>query len=69
MLPLLTEINEYYEQIKNLTDDELRGKTAEFKQRIQDHTAELIRQKVKILKKASGNEEFDRQQLMMNLIT
>jgi preprotein translocase subunit SecA len=43
--PVVIEINEFYEQVKDLSDDELRGKTQEFKQRIQDHTAE-IRQKV-----------------------
>jgi preprotein translocase subunit SecA len=60
LAPIVDEINEYYEQIKNLSDDDLRGKTAEFRQRILDHTAE-IRQKVNDLKeKLQGNEEFDR---------
>jgi preprotein translocase subunit SecA len=59
--PVVIEINEFYEQVKDLSDDDLRGKTQEFKQRIQDHTAE-IRQKVDDLKqKLQGNEEFDRQ--------
>ncbi|MCZ7610484.1 MAG: hypothetical protein M5U17_10005 [Ignavibacterium sp.] len=31
--PIVTEINEYYESIKNLTDDELRNKTKEFKEK------------------------------------
>jgi preprotein translocase subunit SecA len=60
LVPIVDEINEYYEQIKNLTDDELKGKTAEFKGKIEDYTAE-IRQRVEDLKtKLQGNEEFDR---------
>jgi preprotein translocase subunit SecA len=60
LYPIVVEINEHYEQVKNLTDDELRGKTAEFKQRIQDYTSEH-RQKVDDLKlKLQGDEEFDR---------
>src|SRR5262245_2739958 len=37
--PLIAEINEFEPAIKKLTDDELRGKTAEFK----DHIAEAIK--------------------------
>ncbi|MGE5430620.1 MAG: preprotein translocase subunit SecA [Syntrophomonadaceae bacterium] len=39
--PVVDEINEYYEKFKDLTDDELRGKTAEFKEKLQNETAEL----------------------------
>lgn len=41
LLPLVDEINSFYEEYKNLTDDELRAKTAEFKQIITDNTKEL----------------------------
>jgi preprotein translocase subunit SecA len=41
LLPLVDEINSYYEEYKNLTNDELRAKTAEFKQIITDNTKEL----------------------------
>ena len=34
--PLVQQINEEYAALHGLTDDELRGKTAEFKARIQD---------------------------------
>jgi preprotein translocase subunit SecA len=34
--PLVNQINEYYESYKSLGEDELRAKTDEFKQRIQD---------------------------------
>ncbi|MBX7245612.1 MAG: preprotein translocase subunit SecA [Candidatus Sumerlaeaceae bacterium] len=36
ILPIVDEINAYYEEYQNLTDEELRAKTAEFKQRYQD---------------------------------
>lgn len=39
--PIVTEINEIYAGLQSLTDDELRGKTAEFKQKIQDETLDI----------------------------
>jgi preprotein translocase subunit SecA len=39
--PIVTEINEIYAGLKDLTDDELRGKTAEFKQKIADETLDI----------------------------
>jgi preprotein translocase subunit SecA len=40
--PLVDEIKSYEEQIKQLSDDELKGKTEEFKQKIKEATAETI---------------------------
>jgi preprotein translocase subunit SecA len=34
--PLVIKINEYFQQYQSLSHDELRAKTAEFKQRIKD---------------------------------
>ena len=34
--PLIEEINRYYEEYQNLTDDELKAKTVEFRNRIQE---------------------------------
>ncbi len=39
--PIVDEINEEYEKIKDLSDDELRTKTAEFKEKINEETKEL----------------------------
>ncbi len=39
--PVVEQINVEYEKLQGLTDDELRAKTAEFKQRIQDATADI----------------------------
>jgi preprotein translocase subunit SecA len=38
--PIVDEINEYYEGLKDLTDDELRAKTQEFKDLIKKNTQE-----------------------------
>ena len=41
LLPIVDQINEYYEQIQKLTDDELRQKTIEFKEKIKPTTDEI----------------------------
>ncbi len=41
LLPLVEEINAYYEEYQKLTDDELRQKTQEFKELIKNNTQEL----------------------------
>ena len=38
--PIVEEINKYFDEYEKLTDDELKEKTVEFKNRIQDATAE-----------------------------
>lgn len=40
LYPIVEEINEEFVKLSNLTDDELRAKTEEFKKRIIDYTAE-----------------------------
>ncbi|MHB8931547.1 MAG: preprotein translocase subunit SecA, partial [Melioribacteraceae bacterium] len=39
--PIVDQINAEFEKLQNLTDDELRAKTAEFKQRIADATVDI----------------------------
>lgn len=39
--PLVDQINEEYSKLQNLSDNELRAKTAEFKEKIQNETKEL----------------------------
>lgn len=39
--PQIEKINSFFNQYQSLTNDELRGKTAEFKQRIKDHLKEI----------------------------
>ncbi len=58
--PIVDEINSVYEEIKNLNDDELRAKTVELKEKIQNHTSET-RLKIEDLKtKLQSDEDFDR---------
>jgi preprotein translocase subunit SecA len=41
MLPIVDEINEFYEEYNKLSDDELRGKTAEFRGILAERTKEF----------------------------
>jgi len=60
--PIVEEINEEYEKLKNISNDELKAKTAEFKQKIQDHTKETREKLEKLKEKLQSDEEFDRQE-------
>src|SRR5690554_1205715 len=59
--PIVEEINREYEKINDLSDDELRAKTQEFKQRIQDYTADLRAQIDELKSRLQSDEDFDRQ--------
>src|SRR5215208_4313503 len=41
ILPLVTKINENFKTLQSLNNDQLRHKTVEFRQRIQDHLKEI----------------------------
>jgi preprotein translocase subunit SecA len=60
LTPIVEEINVEYEKIKNLSDDELKGKTAEFKERIQNYTADLRKSIDELKARLQSDEEFDR---------
>ena len=42
--PQVEKINSFFNQYQSLTNDELRGKTIEFRQRIQEHLTKLMKQ-------------------------
>ncbi len=58
MMPLVTAINAEYEKLKNVSNDELRAKTSEFKSRIQTHLSEIDNQIADIRSKAEAEEEL-----------
>lgn len=41
IMPIIQKINQFYEQYRQLTNDELRNKTQEFKQRIQSYLTDI----------------------------
>ncbi|NWF49876.1 MAG: preprotein translocase subunit SecA [Ignavibacteriaceae bacterium] len=58
--PIVEQINVEYEKIKNFSDEELRAKTTEFKERIQKHTEQLRNQIAELRNRLASNEDFDR---------
>ena len=65
--PIVEEINEEYEKIKDFSEDQLKAKTAEFKEKIQNHTAELKQQIEEIKDKLQADEEHDVHELYAEL--
>ncbi len=59
--PVVDEINEHYEKIKTLTDEEIVNKTKEFKEKIQAHTEETRKKIEEIRTHLQSDEDFDRQ--------
>ena len=58
--PIAEEINIEYEKIKNLSEEELKAKTVEFRQRIEDYVAETKQKIEEIKTRLHSDEEFDR---------
>ncbi len=56
--PIVEEINEIYDGLKDLSDDELRGKTAGFKEKIAQETSEL-RSKIEELREELRRDDFE----------
>jgi len=58
--PVVEEINQEYAKLKQLSDDELRAKTQEFKDKINEFTAETRKQIEELKEKLQSDEDFDR---------
>ncbi len=58
--PVAVEINQEYEKLKGLSDDELKAKTPEFKEKIQEYTAETRTKIDEIKTHLQSDEDFDR---------
>lgn len=65
--PIVHKINEIYDGLKDLSDEELRAKTQQFKQRINDETAELRNKIAELKEKLKSNEDFDREAVYQEL--
>ena len=62
ILPLVDEINEHYEGLKNLSDDELRAKTQGFKDHIKSETAEQEARIIELKDKLKSDMDHDERQ-------
>ncbi len=58
--PRVNEINEEYSRLNNLSLDELRGKTLQFRERIKEHLAGIDEDIVRYEKEAKDEEDFAR---------
>ncbi|SMO33245.1 preprotein translocase subunit SecA [Fodinibius sediminis] len=56
--PIVDEINEHYEQMKDLSDEELKEKTASFRQQVTDATREVTEDIASIKEVLNSNEEL-----------
>jgi preprotein translocase subunit SecA len=56
--PLIEEINTEYENLKTLSNDELRAKTQEFKTRIQDYLADIDKEIAVLTDSANTQEDL-----------
>src|SRR3990172_1930790 len=59
--PIVDEINAEYEKVKTLSDDQLKAKTEEFRQKIQEHTKETRERLEELRTRLQSDEDFDRQ--------
>ncbi len=68
LTPTLIKIKEAYETISQLSNDELRAKTQEFKQRIADYIADLENQINEIKKKIELEEDIEEREKMWEVV-
>src|SRR3954468_13192788 len=59
VLPLVNQINEFYQQYQSLTNDELRAKTVEFRQRIREYVKPVDEEILSLQQQADELEESD----------
>lgn len=63
LYPIVEEINDEFEKLSNLTDDELRAKTEEFKKRIIEYTAETRSKIEELNEKLKTDADSDHQEI------
>lgn len=64
--PVVDQINEHFASYKNLSNDELRGKTMEFRQRISDHLEEIDTTITKLEEQAKSTENLNDKEEVYN---
>src|SRR5665213_170589 len=69
VMPYVTETNEFFKSYANISNDELRNKTVEFRKRIADAIAEETVEIQKLKTQAEAEDvDFDEQEKMYNEI-
>ncbi len=58
ILPIVSEINRYYDEYQKLTDEELKGKTVEFRQKIKEAVHESEEEIVKLKEQLKTDENL-----------
>ncbi len=67
-MPAVEEINEVYEGLSGLSNDELRNKTAEFRGRIAEHLSEIDAEVENLRKEAEGSEDiFEKEEIFAEI--
>jgi preprotein translocase subunit SecA len=66
--PLVVKINEVFQTLSGLSNDQLRGKTAEFKKRIADYVSELDSAMADLRKNATEEEDTFQKEKFLNKI-
>jgi preprotein translocase subunit SecA len=66
--PLVVKINEVFQTLSGLSNDQLRGKTAEFKKRIADYVSELDTAMADLRKNATEEEDTFQKEKFLNKI-
>jgi preprotein translocase subunit SecA len=66
--PLVVKINEVFQTLSGLSNDQLRGKTAEFKKRIADYVSELDTAMAELRNKATEEEDTFQKEKYLNKI-
>ena len=64
--PLIEKINAEYEKISSISDDELRGKTQEFKERIKENIAEQTQREEEIKARLEEIDDVDEKETLYN---
>jgi len=58
MQPVVDSINAEYEQLKGLSNDQLRHKTVEFRERISEHLKDIDQQMANLREQAEAEEDL-----------